>query len=336
MFTPVETTIGAVLLHRATSSLLYQNGSVLGLSGILRRLMTAPTVEVLAFFTGMAVSYPLLGSLVPELVTRYPSIPITPQAMLFTTSVAALIGWGTKASNGCTSGHMLCGLSRLSGRSAVATAAFFTVALVTHHLAHPSLYTEACPGNVPCYMPVFPSAPTVLSLTLLASSAILAAQTIPYFIAEASSKATSETSSDSQDGARTATQFFSGLLFALGLHISGMAHPAKVTSFLSFPVMHAWDPSLALVVVFGVLPNLVTIQRKGFNKPPAFKNKFELPTKTLKDVDVKFIAGAAAFGIGWGLTGTCPGPAVLRAFAQPVWGLMWLGGFWLGGRIGGA
>jgi uncharacterized membrane protein YedE/YeeE len=231
---------------------------------------------------------------------------------------------------------MLCGLSRLSGRSAIATATFFTLALLTHHLVHPSLYTDACPGDTPCYTPILPPASTALSLLLVAGSAILAARTIPHLIAGATSSNTTDdkVSSDSQSAARTATQFFSGLLFALGLHISGMAHPAKVTSFLSFPVMHAWDPSLALVVVFGVLPNLITIQWKGFAEPPAFRKEFELPTKTIEDVDFKFVAGAAAFGVGWGLTGTCPGPAVLRAFAQPIWGAMWLSGFWLGGRIG--
>lgn len=208
------------------------------------------------------------------------------------------------------------------------------MALVTHHLIHPSLYTDTCPGDIPCYTPVLPSAATAISLVLLACSAILAARTIPKIIAAAASApAAHEKTLDNQDAARTATQFFSGLLFALGLHISGMAHPAKVTSFLSLPVMHAWDPSLALVFLFGVLPNFITIQRKGFGEPPAFAQKFELPTKTIRDVDVKFVAGAAAFGIGWGLTGTCPGPAVLRAFAQPVWGMMWLGGFWAGGRL---
>lgn len=96
MFTPIETTVGAVLLHQATSNLLYQNGNVLGLSGFLRLAMTAPTLETLAFFTGMAVSNLPLKLLVPELVTQYPSMPVTSQAALFTTSVAALIGWGTK------------------------------------------------------------------------------------------------------------------------------------------------------------------------------------------------------------------------------------------------
>jgi len=233
---------------------------------------------------------------------------------------------------------MLCGLPRLSGRSAVATATFFLVALLTHHVAHPSLYTTVCPGNVPCYTPVFPSATTTTRLVLLGSSIILAARTLPYLVAKTISSCSTDakpsSSSHSPAAARTATTFSSGLLFALGLHISGMAHPAKVTSFLSFPVMHAWDPSLALVILFGVLPNLITIQSRGFASPPAFATKFELPTKTIKDVDVKFVVGAAAFGLAWGLAGTCPGPAVLRAFAQPVWGMMWMGGFWLGGKVG--
>jgi uncharacterized membrane protein YedE/YeeE len=112
-----------------------------------------------------------------------------------------------------------------------------------------------------------------------------------------------------------------------------MAHPAKVAAFLSFPNLQHWDPSLALVILFGVLPNLIENQVKGFNSPPSFAGKFSLPTKTLQDVDTRFVMGAAAFGIGWGLTGTCPGPAVLRAFSQPVWGAMWIGGFWLGGKL---
>jgi uncharacterized membrane protein YedE/YeeE len=232
---------------------------------------------------------------------------------------------------------MLCGLPRLSGRSAVAVTTFFSVALFTHHLVHPTLYTDACPGDVPCYTPVVPSFITTAVLAFLATTTILAARNVPSLVARATCTLVNDekAAADSQKSARAATQFFTGLLFALGLHISGMAHPAKVTSFLSFPVMHAWDPSLALVILFGVVPNLVTIQWKGFSEPPTFAKTFELPTKTIKDVDFSFVAGAAAFGIGWGLTGTCPGPAVLRAFAQPLWGVLWMGGFWVGGRMGG-
>lgn len=231
---------------------------------------------------------------------------------------------------------MLCGLSRLSGRSASAVATFFPVAMITHHLIHPNLYTEACPGNVPCYMPVYPSTTATAQLLLLAGLSIFAARTIPKLIERTLASQTADDKQSAQPRlvARTATQFFAGLLFALGLHISQMSHPAKVASFLSFPVLKQWDPSLILVILFAVLPNLIENQRKGFKTPPSFAEKFTLPSKTFKDVDFKFVMGAAAFGVGWGLTGTCPGPAVLRTFAQPVWGMLWMGGFYLGGKLG--
>ncbi|KAF2848879.1 YeeE/YedE family integral membrane protein-like protein [Plenodomus tracheiphilus IPT5] len=337
MFTPIETTVGALLLHQATRNLLFQNGDILGASGFLRRLFSAPTKELIGFFAGMAFSYVPLNALAPQLVTSYPSALLTPQAAVFTVALGALIGWGTKASNGCTSGHMLCGLSRLSGRSAVVVATFFPVASVTHHLAHPTLRTEACPGDLPCYTPVYPSSTATASLILLAALSVFAARTVPSLVARSTISQTERKNksphTNSRSAPRIATTFFSGLLFALGLHISGMSHPAKVASFLSFPVLEHWDPSLALIILFGVLPNLVENQKRGFISPPKFASQFSLPTKTLKDVDAKFVLGAAAFGIGWGLSGTCPGPAVLRALAQPAWGVLWMGGFWLGGRI---
>jgi uncharacterized membrane protein YedE/YeeE len=232
---------------------------------------------------------------------------------------------------------MLCGLSRLSGYSATAVATFFPAALITHHIVHPTLSTSVCPGDVPCYTPVYPSLEAAKPLIILAVLSIFAAQTIPKLIAQITDSQSASDAKQQPSGpravARTATQFFSGLLFALGLHISQMSHPAKVTSFLSFPVMQQWDPSLALVILFGVLPNIIENRSKGFSNPPLFAEKFSLSTKTFKDVDRKFVMGAAAFGVGWGLTGTCPGPAILRAFSQPVWGALWIGGFWLGGRL---
>jgi hypothetical protein len=96
MFTPIETSIGAILLHQATSNLLFQNGSILGVSGFLRQLFTAPTKETATFFMGMAASYLPLNALAPQLVTSYPTAPMTLQAALVTISIGALIGLGTK------------------------------------------------------------------------------------------------------------------------------------------------------------------------------------------------------------------------------------------------
>jgi hypothetical protein len=202
--------------------------------------------------------------------------------------------------------------------------------MITHHLAHPSLMTDACTGDVPCYMPTYPSRETTIALATLAAVTILASRIIPRLIAQTPME---EEKCDPKSPARDATQFFSGLEFGLGLHITGMASPAKVRSFLSFPELQVWDPSMLLVIFFGVLPNLIENQTKGFRDPPCFNKKFELPKKTLKDTDWKFVLGAAVFGVGWGLSGTCPGPAILRAVAQPAWGMLWMGGFWLSGRL---
>ena len=130
------------------------------------------------------------------------------------------------------------------------------------------------------------------------------------------------------------TYTLAGSIFGLGLLISGMADAAKVQSFFairSSPLdFSTWDPSLLLVIVFAVLPNALSIRWRGFDRRPRLATNFSLPTKTLADVDAKFVLGAVAFGIAWGWTGICPGPAVIRSFLQPAWGILWMAGFYAG------
>lgn len=99
MFTPVETSIGALLLHQATSVLLYQNGTILGASGFMHRLFSKPTKETAAFFAGMAASFLPLKMFLPELLTDYPPVPSTLQSALVTVGLGLLVGWGTKVSD---------------------------------------------------------------------------------------------------------------------------------------------------------------------------------------------------------------------------------------------
>lgn len=100
--------------------------------------------------------------------------------------------------------------------------------------------------------------------------------------------------------------FASGLLFGLGLIISQMVNPAKVLGFLD--IFGTWDPSLALVmggaVVVSALGYLIA-KRRGV---PVLAPRLEIPTR--RDLDPRLIGGAALFGIGWGLVGLCPGPAL--------------------------
>lgn len=107
-----------------------------------------------------------------------------------------------------------------------------------------------------------------------------------------------------------------GLIFGLGLSLSGMLDPTRVRGFLD--VTGAWDPTLAFVLggAVGVAGAGYALARRLPH--PAFDTDFELPTK--RRIDRPLVAGAALFGIGWGLSGFCPGPAVaaLSTGALPV------------------
>jgi hypothetical protein len=100
--------------------------------------------------------------------------------------------------------------------------------------------------------------------------------------------------------------FLTGLLFALGLGLSGMTQPGKVTAFLD--ITGAWDPSLACVMIGAILVHALLYRLIRRRSAPVFASAFSLPTRT--DMDARLIGGAALFGIGWGLGGFCPGPAV--------------------------
>lgn len=102
------------------------------------------------------------------------------------------------------------------------------------------------------------------------------------------------------------TAFVAGVVFAVGLGVSGMTQPAKVMGFLDF-VGH-WDPSLAFVMIGAIAVHSV-LYRVARNRPsPLFSSVFSLPTRM--DIDPRLVEGAAIFGVGWGLAGFCPGPAL--------------------------
>jgi uncharacterized membrane protein YedE/YeeE len=105
-------------------------------------------------------------------------------------------------------------------------------------------------------------------------------------------------------------QFFIGLIFGLGLVLSGMSDPAKVLNFLDLAGIgsQSWDPSLALVMAGAVAVTFVGYQWVLKRPGPLFGEKFHLPTS--RELDVRIVAGPAIFGVGWGLAGFCPGPAL--------------------------
>lgn len=113
-------------------------------------------------------------------------------------------------------------------------------------------------------------------------------------------------------------QFVIGLLFGTGLVVAGMSDPAKVLSFLDLAAIPTglWDASLIFVMGGGVIVAAIGYQLVWKMQKPVFDSTFHVPMA--KDIDPTLIFGPAIFGIGWGLVGFCPGPA-LTALGTGTW-----------------
>lgn len=117
---------------------------------------------------------------------------------------------------------------------------------------------------------------------------------------------------------RLLSSFASGLLFGVGLLLSGMASPKRVLGF--FDVLGTWDPTLALVMAGGLAVTALgyrwCLRRSG----PLCAVSWQLPAK--QQLDARLFAGSALFGLGWGMVGYCPGPALLAGaggISQAAW-----------------
>lgn len=105
----------------------------------------------------------------------------------------------------------------------------------------------------------------------------------------------------------TFTSLLAGLVFGLGLIVSGMANPAKVLGFLD--LAGAWDPSLALVMVGAIGVGVVAFFAARQRTVSLLGAKMKLPTA--RQIDRRLVSGSVLFGIGWGVAGFCPGPALV-------------------------
>jgi uncharacterized membrane protein YedE/YeeE len=106
----------------------------------------------------------------------------------------------------------------------------------------------------------------------------------------------------------------SGALFGAGLTLSGMTDPARVRGFLD--IFGRWDPTLAFVMGGAVIVMAVAWRVQSRMARPLFGEKFSLPDR--RDFDGRLIAGSALFGVGWGIAGLCPGPALASLALSPL------------------
>jgi uncharacterized membrane protein YedE/YeeE len=125
---------------------------------------------------------------------------------------------------------------------------------------------------------------------------------------------------------RTLAALFSGALFAAGLTLGGMTQPAKVIGFLD--IFGAWDPSL-LFVMAGAVSTYSVLFRLSLRRPmPLFAENFQVPSR--KDIDRPLVVGALLFGVGWGLSGYCPGPALCSLATGRAGAFVFVGSMLLG------
>jgi len=111
---------------------------------------------------------------------------------------------------------------------------------------------------------------------------------------------------------RLTSFFLAGLVFAVGLVLGGMTNPQKIVGFLD--VAGDWDPSLAFVMAGAIGVHALSYRFTMRRPKPLLADKFLVPKRS--DVDASLVVGALLFGVGWGLVGYCPGPAVVATGAM--------------------
>ena len=125
------------------------------------------------------------------------------------------------------------------------------------------------------------------------------------------------------------TPLLAGVLFGLGLLVSGMTNPEKVRGFLD--VFGDWQPALMAVMVSAIVVFAIAYALSNKMKQPWFHSVFHKPSLTR--LDARLITGAALFGIGWGMVGLCPGPALLNIMTGQEYILLFVVALLVGNRI---
>ncbi len=301
--TMVNTIIGAIIMAFATSLHLYLQGKITGMSGAIYKTITLTDFSYnSSFLVGMLFISSFLKCFFDPLAT--PKTVDSP-TFLETTSkyvgdlslpgfiiAGFLVGFGAKMANGCTSGHGVCGLPRLSKRSIVAILLFmiFGIMMATIRYYIPFLRPISYAYNV--WESSF-----LYYLVLILS--------IVGFLLNLWNSFKSGIKDKVRD---IIVSFIIGILFGYGLIQSGMTQRHTVIEFLT--IGKVWNIQLAVLLGVVVGINFITFNfiLKKVTRP-RYKEKYDLPTNT--EIDNKLCVGSAIFGLGWGLGGICPGPAIL-------------------------
>ena len=302
----INSIIGGAIMALASSLHLYLEGKITGISGAIFRCLSLTDFGYnSSFIVGMIFMSSFIKCFFdpfanPKTVDE-PRFVETTSKFVGDLSVPGfliagfLVGFGAKMANGCTSGHGVCGLPRLSKRSIVAIILFMIFGIIT--------------ATIRYYVPFF--VPNSYAYNVWESSFIYYFTLFLSFVGLGLNLWHSFKSGIQDKVRDILVSFIIGSLFSFGLIQSGMLQRHVVIEFLT--IGKIWNIQLAFVLGTAVGINFFTFNYI-LNKitRPRYKEKYDLPTNT--DVDNKLLVGAAIFGVGWGLGGICPGPAVIVCY----------------------
>ena len=309
--------LGGVILGVSSSMFMLLTGKVTGLSGIAEGVVSIKGENWnVSYIAGLCSAGAVLAIYKPEAFGSASSLSTA------TLLAAGLItGFGTRLSGGCTSGHGLCGLSRRSPRSLAAVLTFMTTGAITAYFTRLPQYAELLSAHAE--EPSIPLVPAVAAavggLYILKNFSGVCNKLSCLFSTSGDKTCSVEIS----ESAMHLTSFASSFLFGIGLGVSGMCNPARVLRFLDFSGSEGWDPTLASVLGGGVAVTFLAFHYFKKTNPPVLlcKDKTKkvgsalnmgLVAPNLK-MDWRLLLGSAMFGVGWGLAGMCPGPAMVVA-----------------------
>ena len=290
----VSGAIGGLILGVASSGLIYFQDRITGISGLLEASVLRGEGLDISYILGLCSSGYILMLTKPD-VFGGPRTTFTSGTCSVIISGLA-VGFGSRLGNGCTSGHGICGLPRLSPRSLAAVITF----MITGAISAYSTRQYRIPVN--SFVPFIERNGQITETVLPFLFPTVISVSLAYLINKHRTKSTTVLNISN-----ALVSFTFANLFGFGLGIAGMLNPQKVINFLDFTGAQGWDPSLMAVMGGGVLFNLVTF---SYLKKNSVKIKYGLDPVNLK-VDFPLIFGSALFGIGWGWTGQCPGPAAV-------------------------
>lgn len=352
LFTPASGLIGGGLIGLSAGVLLLGAGEILGASGLASSLLLHPS-ETLAnpakqwkavflcvfFSTSMAISTMENKSLILDVKSVNLKLPVVSELGYMVAGF--LVGLGTKLGNGCTTGHGICGMARLSMRSLVYVISFMSTGIISATLCGTgcplATYLRASPDYITSQLPNKTSVKVAAIIT-----ASLTCMTLGLILRPGDEGRVEKLGDEQVNNKRKLIPAaFSGAIFAAALAISGMIKPSKIYGFLDLSGIQrgTWDPTLLCVMGAGLVVSMISYQfvkgysffgKKNLAKkltcPVALKSpcgKFEIPTN--KKIDAELIMGGSLFGLAWGIGGSCPGPALwLAASGFPMVLYYWL------------